>query len=322
MNNKIILPYNIEKKMSIAARKEYYKDLRRYCIDNVVPDINNYSFGQKVVTNLYMKDFYNKRLELEGVENLDMNQAIFLCNHSTAHDIFSMYNIMERLKRKTTVMVATDCLNPFSIATFKLADATFLDRNSKKSANNSILLASAKVLKGKNLVIFGEATWNLHPFKLMHDIKKGGTMISAITSVPVVPTILEYLEEPRLCDKELDLYKKIIVRFGKPLSINNSDDIIIKTLEIQTELEKIRREIWQDNGVNRTSLSDIDQDIYLNHTYQKKYKAFGFTYDSLKEEKFLRSNDGSKIENEYCLDENNKLVPGITPKKKILKLSN
>ena len=33
-------------------------------------------------------------------------------------------------------------------------------------------------------------------------------MISAITSVPVVPTILEYLEEPRLCDKELDLYKK------------------------------------------------------------------------------------------------------------------
>mgnify|MGYP000051422252 CR=1 FL=1 len=39
MNNKIILPYNIEKKMSIAARKEYYKDLKRYCIDNVVPNI-------------------------------------------------------------------------------------------------------------------------------------------------------------------------------------------------------------------------------------------------------------------------------------------
>ena len=58
MNNKIILPYNIEKNMTLAARKEYYKDLKRYCIDNVVPDINNYSFGQKVVTNLYMKDFY------------------------------------------------------------------------------------------------------------------------------------------------------------------------------------------------------------------------------------------------------------------------
>lgn len=322
MDDRVILPYNMEKKMSIAARKEYYKDLRRYCIDNVVPNMSKSSFGQKVVTNLYMKDFYNKKLELEGVENLDMDQAIFLCNHSTAHDIFSMYNIMERLKRKTTVMVATDCLNSFSIATFKLADATFLDRNSKKSANNSIVLASSKVLNGKNLVIFGEATWNLHPFKLMHDIKKGGAMISAITSVPVVPTILEYIEVPRLCDKELDLYKKIVVRFGKPLSINSSDDIITKTLEIQTEMEKIRKEIWQDNGVNRTSLSDIDKVLYLNHTYQKKYKAFGFTYDSLKEERFLRSNNGSKIENEYCLDENNELVPGITPKKKILKLSN
>ena len=322
MNDRVILPYNIEKKMSIAARKEYYKDLRRYCIDNVVPDMSKSSFGQKIVTNLYMKDFYNKKLELEGVENLDMDQAIFLCNHSTAHDIFSMYNVMERLKRNTTVMVATDCLNPFSIATFKLADATLLDRNSKKSANNSIVLASSKVLNGKNLVIFGEATWNLHPFKLMHDIKKGGAMISAITSVPVVPTILEYIEVPRLCDKELDLYKKIVVRFGEPLSINSSDDIIAKTLEIQAEMEKIRRKIWQDNGVNRTSLSDIDKMLYLNHTYQKKYKAFGFTYDSFKEEKFLRSNDGCKIENEYCLDENNQLVPGITPKKKILKLSN
>ena len=54
--------------------------------------------------------------------------------------------------------------------------------------------------------------------------------------------------------------------------LNSSDDIIIKTLEIQTEMEKIRREIWQDNGVNRTSLSDIDQDIYLNHTYQRNIK--------------------------------------------------
>ena len=47
MNDRVILPYNIEKKMSIASRKKYYKDLKRYCIDNVVPDINNYSFGQK-----------------------------------------------------------------------------------------------------------------------------------------------------------------------------------------------------------------------------------------------------------------------------------
>lgn len=316
MNDRVILPYNIEKKMSITVRKEYYKDLRRYCIDNVVPNMSKSSFGQKVVTNLYMKDFYNKKLELEGVENLDMDQAIFLCNHSTAHDIFSMYNIMERLKRNTTVMVATDCLNPFSIATFKLADATFLDRNSKKSANNSIVLASSKVLNGKNLVIFGEATWNLHPFKLMHDIKKGGAMISAITSVPVVPTILEYIEVPRLCDKELDLYKKIVVRFGKPKFISSSDDIIAKTLEIQTEMEQMRKEIWQDNGVDRNSLSDIEPTIYINHTYQKKYKAFGFTYDSLKEKKFLRSNDNSRIENEYCLDENNLLAPGTTYKKK------
>ena len=36
-------------------------------------------------------------------------------------------------------------------------------------------------------------------------------------------------------------------------------------------MEKMRREIWQDNGVNRTSLSDIDQ-RHLSKlvTYQKE----------------------------------------------------
>ena len=41
MNNKIILPYNIEKKMSIAARKEYYKDLNKLVeIDVNKKDLN------------------------------------------------------------------------------------------------------------------------------------------------------------------------------------------------------------------------------------------------------------------------------------------
>ena len=39
MNDKVILPYNIEKNMSIATRKEYYENLKRYCVDNVVPNI-------------------------------------------------------------------------------------------------------------------------------------------------------------------------------------------------------------------------------------------------------------------------------------------
>ena len=72
MNNKIILPYNLEKNMTLASRKEYYKDLKRYCIDNVVPDISNYSFGQKIVTNLYMKDFYNKKLGVDGCSYLQV----------------------------------------------------------------------------------------------------------------------------------------------------------------------------------------------------------------------------------------------------------
>ena len=64
------------------------------------------------------------------------------------------------------------------------------------------------MLEGRDGVIFGESTWNLHPVLPMHNIKKGGTTISAITQAPIIPTIFEYVEQDGPVKSESALYKK------------------------------------------------------------------------------------------------------------------
>ncbi len=312
-----ILPYSVEKQLSTAEKIQYYNKLSQYCKELSLFMPSNISLGQQAISKIYMKDFYNSLLEIEGIENLPKNTpAIILCNHSTAHDIFSMYIAMAKLGLPTSVMVATDCLSPFSKAVFSSAKSVFLNRNDKISSSNSILQASATLLAGKYLVVFGESTWNLHPIKAMQDIKKGSSMISAITELPVIPAILEYIENPSIVENEKEIYKKIILRFGKKYEIMPTDDISLKTLEIQKQMEEMRKSIWIENNINRTDISFVNPMIYLNHTYFKKYGVFGFTYHSEYESQFLRSNAGDAIENEYCINANNEFVPGITYKKR------
>ena len=85
-------------------------------------------------------------------------------------------------------------------------------------------------------------------------------------------------------------------------------------LSKQKAMEELRLESWRKNGIKRNGLEDINQEVYLNHTYVKKFKALGFTYDSESEAKFLYSPNGEPVENEFTLDENGEFIPGVTPK--------
>lgn len=318
MEKEILLPYNIEKNLNLAEKKKYYHKVRNYCNQLSLFMNSNISFGQSAISKLYLKSFYDNKLQIDGLQNIPKNSPVIItCNHSTAHDIFTMYIATKKLGLSSSVMVATDCLNMLSKTVFSLADSVFLDRRDKLSSSNSILQASATVLSGKNLIIFSESTWNLHPIKAMQDLKRGSCMISAITGVPIIPTILEYIENPILIDNEIEIYKKIILRFGKPYFVEETDDMSFMTMQIQNEMEKLRKIIWEENNVCRRDILSINREIYLNHTYLKKFCVFGFEYNSDYESQFLRSNDGkSIIENEYCLNDNNEFVPGVTYKKK------
>lgn len=309
-----ILPYHIEKNMNVSEKIEYYNVLRNYCT-SLKKEKNNNPV-QDIISHLYLPNFYSKKLEIYGEENIPKdNQTIFVCNHSNSHDIFSMYSILNRLNIGISIMVATDCLNPITTEIFRAANSTLLDRRNKEQSNKSIFEMASKIISGNNGTIFGEATWNLHPIKPMQSIKIGASRIALLSNSVIIPTILEYVEVPEIVSKEIKLYDKIIIYFGKPITINYNESLEIQTLKVEKEMAKMRKEIWINNNIKRDKIEDIDPSLYINHTYLKKFKAFGFSFDSEKENKFLHNKNEESVENEYHLDKEGNFVPGIILKK-------
>lgn len=298
--------------LSISDRKYYFEKLREDCL--LMKD-NQLHVGQELIYKLYPL-LRNYKLEIEGVENIpNDSNVIFVVNHSNSHDIFTAYEVLSALKRKGSVMVATDCLNPVTTGIFNISNATLLDRRKKEDRNNSIFSISKKILDGYDGVIFGESTWNLHPVLPMHNIKQGSSKVAAITQAPIIPTIFEYIEIDDLVDKEKELIKKCIIRFGKPIVINCNDDFIKQTTSVKQEMVKTRKGIWSDYNINKNIISEINPDLYVNHTYSKKFNAFGFMYDSKKEQEYLLFLDGDPVENEYFINPEGEFVPGITERK-------
>ena len=306
------MPQNVSlESLSLSQQKEYYEKLREKCL--LMMD-TQFSFGQDVIKVVYpfLRQY---KIEIQGEENIPKDSnALFLVNHSNSHDIFTAYEILSLLKRRGSVMVATDCLNSLTTGLFNVSNATLLDRRKKEERESSVLTLSKKILSGNDGVIFGESTWNLHPTLPMHNIRKGAAMISAISQVPIIPTIFEYIEEDGIFKAEGQLYKKCIIRFGKPVMINYDESFIAQSNQVREDLSVMRKQIWSDYGIIRGTLGDVDPLVYINHTYLKKFKAFGFTYDSRKEQEFLLFLENELRANEYTIDSNGNLIPGVTEK--------
>lgn len=317
MYNKLFISNKELENLSIKEKIEYFNMLKNYCIDNKVSNRNYIvdSFVAKISPYLRSYDY-----EFIGKENIPKDgKGLFVCNHSNSHDFFTAHDVFDKLGTNVSVFAASDDLGLATRFVFNSCNAVLIDRNSRESINKGIIKFSSNLIAGIPGVIFGEATWNLHPYKPMQQIKIGSTKISAITELPIIPTIFEYVEYPKICSKENQLYSKCIINFGKPIKVLREENLIKQTNNIQTILEKMRLSLWKEIGTERTSILDVNKEIYLNHTYLKKYGAFGYTYDSLEESKYLFSNNKQPVENEFCINEKGEFGPGITKKVKRLK---
>lgn len=300
--------------MALEQKEAYYKELRMYC-DSLKTNIEAKKISKKLISML-APHLRNYKLEIYGDENIPKDDsAVFISNHSNSHDFFTTQEVFDTIDRSVTPFAASDCLSFISLQMFKLGDVTFIDRGDKKSSIDGLLNFSKKIIDGEDGIIFSEGTWNLHPIKPMQDLKTGGTQAAMIAKKVIIPTVFEYVEVPDLVTKEKELYSRCIVIFGKPIVIKTGDNLIEKTKLVQATLEEMRRDLWKKLGIKKEKLDDINREIYLNHTYLKKFDGLGFEFDSEHEFQYLLKDKNGQYENEYTLDENHEFVPGITHKK-------
>ena len=257
-------------------------------------------------------------IDIMGTENIPLESgAVFICNHSNSHDFFTAQEVFYELKRRGTVFCANDCLNFLAEHFFRAGNAVLVNRADRKSTLNGLQCFVDKISRGEDGVIFSEATWNLHPVKPVLNMKIGGVKAALAANVCVVPTVFEYVEVLDIVSKESELYQKLIVQFGKPQIINPLDDLVSKTKQIQREIADMRYAMWEKLGIRKIYVNDVDKSIYLNHTYMKKFKAFGFEFDSEHEYQFLLRDKAGYYENEYIINQKGEFVPGIIHKKAV-----
>jgi hypothetical protein len=299
--------------LCLDKKREYLEKLREYTLK--LKENKQVSFGQQIIKKVY-PILRNYNILLYGEENIPkVDNVLFVVNHSSSHDIFTAYEFLGMLNRNGSVMVASDCLNSLTNTIFSISNSTMLDRRDKVSTNKAIYNMSKKMLNGLDGVIFGEATWNLHPVIPMQKIKMGSSKISSITSKKIVPTIMEYIECNDIVCKESDLYTKCIIYFGRPIEYKENISYIRQSELIRNEMIKMRLNIWRDYLINKDINDKKFQELYLNHTYVKKYKALGFEFNSLYESSFLLPLDNLNIINEFTTNKQGEFRPGITLKK-------
>lgn len=243
MDIKILSSKEIEM-LDQKSKKEYFERLREYSSSLKTNDLGK-KISKKIISNI-APHLRNYDLDIIGKENIPSEPgAVFICNYSNSHDFFTIHEVFNELKRPVTPFGADDCLDFFTLQLFKAGDVTLIDRKSKQSSINRMMNFSKKIIDGKDGVIFGEGTWNLHPIKPMQPIKVGGTQTAIIADTVVVPTIFEYVEVNDIVSKEKELYKRCIVSFGKPIVVKAEDNMFEKTLEIQKKIRKYENRIME-----------------------------------------------------------------------------
>lgn len=258
--------------------------------------------------------------DVRGIEKIPTDMpCLFVINHSNSHDYPNLMKFLYELsrvreRRCVNTLVASDSLDKKNEMIFNVSGAELIDRFDKDSASQGLANLRQRLREGNDVAIFGESTWNLHPYVPMLVVKKGFAQLASGERVAIVPLIFEYVETKDICYVESELYDKFIVSVCSPYVINENDDLLARANEIRKIMGDARIELWKENKTHKPTLEGrklkaLEEIIYLKHTELKK-NGMGFSYDSVYElDNLLPLGDGFGVENEYIRNEAGLFVP-------------
>lgn len=141
----------------------------------------------------------------------------------------------------------------------------------------------AYLQKGKTVITFPEATWNLEDSLLMLPMKWGNCKLSQKVGAQIIPMILDYEDQKMECH----------VTFEKPILVAKDANIYEENENIRSKMAFTRYEYMKKNSIKRSQLNTSDEiknkqkpvDEYPNYDYQYEQSTV-FHPDSSPEEVF------------------------------------
>ena len=190
--------------------------------------------------------------------------ALYVTNHSCRYDIPFACEI---IGQRSNVLVGKQRLEFIDRLCFILNGVIWVDRHSsidKKKASHRI---QELLLKGENVLMFPEGTWNLEPSKPMLPMYWGCIDIARHTNVPIVPFVLEY--------RGKDCY----VKFGEPIYVNVTDEKSAKFEELSEVMATLKWELWEKDSI--VCRKEIDmREWELEKAFRiKEYPKLDYEYE-------------------------------------------
>lgn len=214
---------------------------------------------KKIVRNQRKHEFVflNDHPTIEG-------NCIYASNHSCKWDFQYMVEIAEK---RFTILAGKQRLSLIDCIGFEWNGVVWVDRRNKKSKNDSKNKLMKLLQKGRSILIFPEATWNLEPSSIMLPLHWGIIDLAQQTNVPILPLALEYRAD------------KCFVKFGKPIylptNINKSEAIE----ELNEVLATLRWELWEHFPMEKRS--EVSDDFWKLEVQRrlKEYELLDYEYE-------------------------------------------
>lgn len=190
---------------------------------------------------------------------------IFACNHSAFPDIPIA---LRAVKRHCYTLIGKQNLAFVDKIFFFLTGAVWVDRKSKESSALAKESVVAYLKKGKPILWFPEATWNLADNLLMLPMRWGIIEVAQRANAQIIPMVLDYDRAQKICR----------VRFGEAL---NAEAFTSKQQGIITLRDAMATLRWDFISRNQANRANLDLEKERNAVLQvvRDYPPLDWSYE-------------------------------------------
>ena len=191
--------------------------------------------------------------------------------YAVNHFCFADTPIMGRITPKRSyILLGKQRLGFSDWLYFVLNGVIFVDRKDKEDMAASKQAMAAYLNKGRSIVMFPEGTWNLTENQLMLPMKWGIIDIAKETGAQIIPTLLEYDREEKIC----------FVWFGAPLVVSPEENKADAIAALRDTLATMRWEFWELKGIFSRGNMDVDTERKKLFYSVEEYPPIDWSYES------------------------------------------
>ena len=196
-----------------------------------------------VLLNAVQKD--KKHKLILKTEKPDIENAIYAISHYSCHDF---KYASEVIGKRCWVLVGKQRFDFVSMLGLLLNGIIWVDRKSAKHKKQAAGKVKQLLMKGQNVIIFPEGTWNMSYSLPIMPLYWGIIDIAKETHRPIVPLVLEYEED------------KCFVSYGEPMVVSPDDDKKQRIDELRDIMATLKWLIWEEKPI--WSRADVTYEMW------------------------------------------------------------